>query len=158
SERWRFEVAPTWHADFSGMPAVAPREETGIWIFEFYPRPGERLSLKVTRPAASKGSTLAFDSAALRTVVGKRSSDSTLELQYRSTQGSRQTLKIPADAVVTKVLSDGRPLALRPEHGELSLSALPGAHTWSVDWQSPARVHVITRSPLMAQAAPASNL
>jgi len=158
SERWRFEVAPTWHADFSAMPAVAPREETGIWIFEFYPRPGERLSLKVTRPAASKGGTLAFDSAALRTVVGKRSSDSTLELQYRSTQGGRQTLKIPADAVVTKVLSDGRPLALRPEHGELSLSALPGAHTWSVDWQSPARVHVITRSPLMAQAAPASNL
>jgi len=60
--------------------------------------------------------------------------------------------------VVTRVLSDGRPLALRPEHGELSLSALPGAHTWTVDWQSAAGVHVITRSPTVAQAAPASNL
>ena len=158
SERWRFEVAPTWHADFSGTPAVAPQEETGVWISEFYPRPGERLTVKVTRPAASKGGTLAFDSAALRTVVGKRSSDTTLELHYRSTQGGRQSLQIPADAVVTRVLSDGRPLALRPEHGELSLSALPGAHTWTVDWQSAAGVHVITRSPTVAQAAPASNL
>jgi hypothetical protein len=158
SERWRFEVAPTWHADFSGTPAVAPQEETGIWIFEFYPRPGEQLAVKVARPAAAKGGTLAFDSAALRTVVGKRSSDTTLELHYRSTQGGRQSLQIPADAVVTRVLSDGRPLALRPEHGELSLSALPGAHTWSVDWQSPAGVHAITRSPPVAQAAPAGNL
>jgi hypothetical protein len=158
SERWRFEVAPTWHADFGGTPAVAPAQETGIWSFEFYPRPGERLTVKVTRPTASPGGTLAFDSAALRTVVGKRSSDTTLELHYRSTQGGRQTLHVPEDAVVTRVLSDGQPLALRPEHGELSLSALPGTHTWSVDWQSPAGVHLLTRSPPVAQAAPASNL
>jgi hypothetical protein len=114
--------------------------------------------VKVTRPAASKGGTLAFDNVTLRTVAGKRSSDTTLELHYRSTQGGRQTLHIPADAVVTKVLSDGQPLALRPEHGELSLSALPGAHTWSVSWQSPAGVRLITRSPPVIQAAPASNL
>jgi hypothetical protein len=158
SERWRFEVGPTWHADFNGIPAVAPAQESGAWIFEFYPRPGERLTVKVTRPAASPGGTLAFDSLALRTVVGKRSSDTTLELHYRSTQGGRQTLHIPADAVVTRVMSDGQPLGLRPEHGELSLSALPGAHTWSVDWQSPAGVHLITRSPPVIQAAPASNL
>ena len=158
SERWRFEVAPTWHADFNGTPAVAPEDETRIWIFEFYPRPGERLNVKVTRPAASPGGTLAFDSAALRTVVGKRSSDTTLELHYRSTQGGRQTLHIPRDAVVTKVLSDGQPIGLRPEHGELSLSALPGTHTWSVVWQSPAGVHLLTRSPPVVHAAPASNL
>jgi hypothetical protein len=158
SERWRFEVAPTWHADFAGTPAVAPEQATGVWIFEFYPRPGERLNVKVTRPTASEGGTLAFDNVTLRTVAGKRSSDTTLELHYRSTQGGRHTLHIPEDAVVTTVLSDGQPLALRPEHGELSLSALPGAHTWSVSWRSPAGVHLITRSPQVAQAAPASNL
>ncbi|HEY1873179.1 MAG TPA: hypothetical protein VGG67_02135 [Steroidobacteraceae bacterium] len=158
SERWRFEVAPTWHADFSGTPAVAPQEQTGVWIFEFYPRPGEHLNMKVTRPAASKGGTLAFDTVTLRTVAGKRSSDTNLEVRYRSTQGGRHTLHIPADAVVTSVLSDGQSLALRPEHGELSLSALPGVHTWSVSWQSPAGVRLITHSPPLAQAAPASNL
>jgi hypothetical protein len=114
--------------------------------------------VKVTRPAAFEGGTLAFDNATLRTVAGRRSSDTTLQLHYRSTQGGRQTLHLPADAVVTNVLSDGQPLALRPEHGELSLSALPGAHTWSVSWQSPAGVRLITRSPPVTQAAPASNL
>jgi hypothetical protein len=158
SERWRFEVAPTWHADFAGTPAVAPREQTGVWIFEFYPRPGEQLNVKVTRPAASKGGTLAFDDVTLRTVAGKRSSDTNLEVRYRSTQGGRHTLHIPADAVVTSVLSDGQSLALRPEHGELSLSALPGVHTWSVSWQSPAGVRLITHSPPVAQVAAASNL
>ena len=158
NERWRFEVGATWHADFSGIPAVRPDRPAATWIFEYYPRPGERLKIAVTRPTASAGGTLAFDSVALETVVGKRSSDSSLRLSYRSTQGGRQTLRIPAGAVVTQVLSDGQPLGLRPEHGELSLSALPGAHNWSVDWRSPNGVGIITRSPHVEQAAPASNL
>ena len=158
SERWRFEVAPTWHAEFTGIPAVAPGQEAANWIFEYYPRPGEKLKVTVTRPTASAGGTLAFDNITLQAVAGSRSSDTSLQLHYRSTQGGRQTLHIPADAVVTKVLSDGQPIALRPEHGELSLSALPGAHTWSVDWRSPAGVRLLTRSPQVSQAAPASNL
>ena len=158
SERWSFEVAPTWHAEFSGIPAVAPREDAARWIFEYYPRPGERLQVKVTRPPASAGGTLAFDSVLLQTVAGTRSSDTNLQLRYRSTQGGRQTLHIPAEAVVTQVLSDGQPIALRPEHGELSLSALPGTHTWTVDWRSPTGVRLLTRSPQVSQAAPASNL
>src|SRR4029077_4002241 len=60
--------------------------------------------------------------------------------------------------IVTQVLSDGQPIALRPEHGELSLSALPGTHTWTVDWRSPRGVRLLTRSPEVSQAAPASNL
>jgi hypothetical protein len=158
SERWSFEVAPTWHAEFSGVPAVAPREDAGRWIFEYYPRPGERLQVKVTRPPASAGGTLAFDSVTLQTVAGTRSSDTSLQLRYRSTQGGRQTLHIPAEAVVTEVLSDEQPSALRPEHGELSLSALPGTHTWTVNWRSATGVRLLTRSPQVSQAAPASNL
>ncbi|HEY6824636.1 MAG TPA: hypothetical protein VI195_09355, partial [Steroidobacteraceae bacterium] len=103
TERWRFEVAPTWHADFSGIPAVAPDQDGAIWLFEYYPRPGERLAVRVTRPTAAAGGTLAFDSVALETSVGRRSSDTSLELHYRSTQGGRQTLRIPANAEVTKV-------------------------------------------------------
>ena len=70
------------------MPPVVPAERAAVWIFEYYPRPGERLKLSVTRPAATSGSTLAFDHVRLQTVVGKRSSDSTLGLDYRSTQGA----------------------------------------------------------------------
>ena len=71
SERWSFEVAPTWHAEFSGIPAVAPHENAARWIFEYYPRPGERLQVKVKRPPASAGGTLAAAvSAAGGSIVG----------------------------------------------------------------------------------------
>ncbi len=147
AEHWSFQVGATWHVDFSGVPPVMPEEDGATWTFEYYPRPGERLRLHVTRPEAAGGSTLAFDQVQLRTVVGKRSSDATLSLQYRSTQGGRETLRVPADARVTRVLSDGEPIGLRPEQGELSLSALPGTHTWVVDWESAHGAHLVTRAP-----------
>jgi hypothetical protein len=158
SEHWRFDVGSTWHVEFSGVPPVMPTERAAVWMFVYYPRPGEHLKLSVTRPTAAGGGTLAFDHVRLQTIIGKRSSDTTLGLDYRSTQGGRHTLHMPADAVVTKVLSDGEPIALRPEHGELSLSALPGAHRWSVDWQTPTGEQLVTRSPAVGLAAPASNL
>ncbi len=158
AEHWRFEVAPSWHVDFSGVPAVLPEEESGAWTFEYYPRPGERLHLAITRPAALAGGTLAFDRVYVQSTVGKRSSDAHVVLNYRSTQGGRHTLTLPADAVVTELRSDDDVLALRPEHGELSLAALPGRHTWVIDWRSAAGTALVTRVPSITQAAPASNL
>lgn len=157
-ERWRFNVAANWHVDFSGTPAVLPADGAPVWLFEYYPRPGEHLTLHATRPAATPGGTLAFDQVQLQSSVGERSRDSTLTLSYRSTQGGPQTLHLPAEAQVTRVLSDGEPNALRPEHGALSLTALPGSHTWTIDWQTPVGVRLMTHSPLVTLAAPASNL
>lgn len=158
SEHWRFDVGATWHVDFSGLPAVAPEGNSGVWIFEYYPRPGEHLKLAIHRPEGTAGGTVAFDRVQLATSVGKRSSDTTLELSYRSTQGGRQVLHLPPQAQVTAVLSDGAPIGLRPEKGELSLSALPGTHQWSVTWQAPSGAALVTRSPAVALSAPASNL
>jgi hypothetical protein len=158
SEHWRFDVASTWHAEFSGVPAVNPEQDVGPWSFEYYPRPGERLQVAVTRPAATGGGSVAFDRVQLHARVGKRSSETTLALGYRSTQGGRHVLHIPADAAVTSILSDGAPVALRPEHGELSLSALPGTHTWSIAWLTPVGARLLTRAPSVSLSAPASNL
>ncbi len=158
TEHWRFEVAPSWHVDFTGVPAVAPEEDSGTWTFEYYPRPGERLHLAITRPAAVAGGTLAFDRVYVQSTVGKRSSDTHVVLNYRSTQGGRHTLTLPADAVVTEVRSDDAVIALRPEHGELSLAALPGRHSWVIDWRSTGGTSLVARVPSITQAAPASNL
>jgi len=140
------------------VPAVAPEEDSGTWTFEYYPRPGERLHLAITRPAAVAGGTLAFDRVYVQSTVGKRSSDTHVVLNYRSTQGGRHTLTLPADAVVTEVRSDDAVIALRPEHGELSLAALPGRHSWVIDWRSTGGTSLVARVPSITQAAPASNL
>lgn len=156
-ERWVFAVGPTWHVDMNGVPPVAPGDDAN-GLYEYYPRPGERLAVKITRPEPIAGGALAFDHVALTLNAGKRSGDVSLMLSYRSTQGGRQLLHLPADAEVTLVRSDGDTLGLRPENGELSLPALPGRHTWTVDWRSPAGASLVTRAPAVALSAPASNL
>jgi hypothetical protein len=157
TEHWQFEVAPTWHVDFSGVPAVSP-EENSRALFDYYPRPGEQLKLTVTRPSAVAGGTLALDAVHLTSDVGKRTRDTSLYIDYRSTQGGRQVLRLPPGAEVTRVTSDGTPLALRPEKDELSLSALPGTHRWGIAWRSSDGTGLLTRSPAVVLNAAASNL
>src|SRR5262249_13367107 len=127
-------------------------------LFAYFPRPGEHLKLAVTRPRAVTGATVAFDRVQLRTGIGKRTRESTLVLDYRSTQGGRQVLRLPPQAEVTRVTSDGTPLALRPEHDELSLSALPGSHVWTVEWRGAEGAGFVTRSPAVALNTAAGNL
>jgi hypothetical protein len=157
SERWVFIVGATWHVDISGVPPVTPDNDMD-GTYEYFPRPGEHLAVKISRPDPVAGGTLAYDSVELMLDAGKRSSDASLTLSYRSTQGGRQTLRLPDDVEVTMVRSDGDTLGLRPEKGELSLPALPGRHTWTVDWRSATGAGVVTRTPTVALSAPASNL
>ena len=59
-----------------------------------------------------------------------------MNLRYRSTQGGRHTIQLPADARVTAVQVDGQAQQLRPEkQGELSLPVLPGEHELAIQWQ-----------------------
>jgi hypothetical protein len=157
SERWIFAVGASWHVDISGVPPVAP-DEDAQGTYEYYPRPGEHLAVRISRPQPVPGGTLAYDSAELVLSAGKRSSDLSMVLSYRSTKGGRQVLKLPEDAEVTLVRGDDGPLGLRPNKGELSLPALPGRHTWTVGWRSAAGDALVTRAPAVALGAPASNL
>lgn len=157
SERWEFAVGSTWHVEMSGVPLVAPGDDAE-GLYEYYPRPGEHLKVQISRPEPVQGGTLAIDRAEFLLNAGKRSSEYSLALSYRSTQGGRQVLHLPEDAEVTLVRSDDDALGLRPVKGELSLPALPGRHRWTVDWRSASGVALVTRVPAVTLSAPASNL
>ena len=136
TEVWNFSVSPQWSVAFAGFPAVLPENiDSGNWVFQYRPRPGEQLTLSVTRPTAAHGTTLAIDNVSRQIQFGTRTVDEKLELNYRSTQGGRHTIQLPADARVQAVRIDNEPVQLRPENGELSISLLPGAHQIGVDWQ-----------------------
>ena len=78
SEVWSFVVSPEWNVEFEGLPAVIPEgNPLAVWNFEFHPRPGEKLALKIARPARAEGATLAIDSATVSVAFGKRSSNAT---------------------------------------------------------------------------------
>jgi hypothetical protein len=159
AEVWSFVVNPQWNVVFEGFAPVLP-ESVGArtWVYRFVPRPGEKLKLTVTRPKAASGSTLAIDRVSLNTSVGKRSSTTTLQFNYRSTQGGRHVIKLPADARVTSVTMDSRPQQLRPEKGELPLSLAPGSHAVEIVWDESRAVGWRTQPSPVDLGSPASNL
>jgi hypothetical protein len=158
-EIWSFLVNPQWNVEFEGFVPVLPENvDAENWIFRFAPRPGETLKIKVSRPAAVKGSTVAVDSVSQLTVVGARSTSTQFSFSYRSTQGGRQVIQLPPEARVTEVTFDGRTQSLRPEKGELPLSLAPGAHTFKVSWDEARDVGFRTRPSLVDLGTPASNL
>ncbi len=159
TEVWSFVVNPQWNVAFEGFAAVLPEDVNApSWVFRFMPRPGEKLLLKVTRPKGAKGSTLAIDSVNQVTDVGARSTTTTLEFAYRSTQGGRHIIKLPAEARVNSVSFDGRPQQLRPEKGELPLSLAPGTHNLQIVWDESRDVGMRTQPSPVGLQTPASNI
>jgi hypothetical protein len=158
-EVWRIGAGSIWHADFSGVP----ESETGLGasdvrIAEFHPRDGESLTVDATRPEASEGSTLAFDSVSLQTQVGSRSRDVSLELAYRSTRGSQHAITLPSTAEVTAVSIDGQIQPLRADAGQLTLPIVPGEHAISISWRETANVALSTATPVVDIGAPSGNI
>jgi hypothetical protein len=159
SEVWRFVVSPQWHVDFRGLPAVLPEEPGAApWVFEYRPRPGEGLDLTVTQPPPVAGATLAIDRARHVVNIGRRSSDETIALQYRSTQGGRQIISLPQDASVTHIAVDGEAVPIRPEKGALALSVLPGEHSVEIAWRAMRGEGVAATPDAVDLHTPASNV
>jgi hypothetical protein len=159
SEVWIFKISPMWRVEFSGVPAVMPENlRADDWTFEYFPRAGEALNLKISRPAAAPGGTLAIDSVGLELDVGKRSTNATLQLSYRSTQGGRHSVRVPDTAQITAVMVDGQAVPVRPEKGVLPLGLLPGAHQVQIDWQSGQSTALLTRTPTIDLELPSSNV
>ncbi len=158
-EVWRFAVGNVWNAAFDGISeSNMSNEAGGVRVAVFHPRGGESLTLAATRPAASAGSTLAFDSVHLGVKEGSRTRDVSLQLSYRSTRGSQHVVRLPPAAEVTSVLIDDREQTLRAEDGQLTLPILPGNHSIVVNWREMGSMGLISATPEVDIGAPASNI
>jgi hypothetical protein len=158
-EVWRFAVGNIWNAEFAGVPESEGGNSGGdVRIAEFHPRAGESLTLDASRPDAVSGSTLAFDVVNLAVTHGRRSSDTVMLLNYRSTRGAQHVIKLPADAEITSVAIDNQAQTLRAEGGELTVPILPGEHSIQIDWRKSEDMRLFTSTPEVDIGAPASNI
>ena len=114
--------------------------------------------MKVSRPEGVEGATLAIDSVQASTNVGKRSANTTLNFNYRSTQGGRHIIKLPPAARVSAVRIDNLPVQARPEKGELPLALAPGRHIVQIDWEESGDVTFSTHPSAVDLGSPASNI
>jgi len=158
-EVWRFIVGPSWHVRFAGTPEViAPEQGGGHWVHHFEPRPGETLTMTATRPIAVEGPTFAFENVLYALTPGRRSTDTRLEIGYRSTQGDRHAIQLPEGARLRQVMADGAPLVIRDQDGRLELPLQPGAHSLQIEWQTDTGVSFAMRPGVVELGASASNV
>ena len=158
-EVWHFVVGNIWNAKFEGIPESNMSENAdGVRVAVFHPRGGEQREITTTRPDASEGSTLAFDSVTLSVQHGQRSSVVGLQLSYRSTRGAQHVIQLPAAAEVTSVVIDGRVQTMRADDGQLAVPILPGSHTIHISWRETGEMGLWTTTPEIDIGAPASNI
>ena len=111
-EHWVINAGASWRLTHSGVPEDnVNRGSLPFWRASFTPWPGEVLQLNIVRPTGIDGPTLAIEKARLKKFVGRRGSETSLEISYRATKGGQHAIQLPADSVLIGVTA-GRPPAI----------------------------------------------
>jgi hypothetical protein len=159
AEIWKFIVSPTWHAEFSGLPAVEPaRRNDDFWVYEFHPLPGEHLTVHVTRPAATAGSTLAIDDANLMSSLGAHGSENTLRLKLHGTRAGEHDIVLPGTAELLSVTKDHTALNLPLHDGKLVLPITAADQVFEIRWRQSGGAGFVNRTPAVNLDASAANI
>jgi hypothetical protein len=159
SEVWRFAVGHIWHADYNGVPATAPEfSDASFYIPEYYPRPGETLTVTLRRPEPASGDTIAIDSVDYFRDVGARASESMLELTYRSTRGTEHVITLPEGSELESVAIDGDDVPLELDGNALGLPVTPGEHYAEIVWRNAGGPTLQTHVPAVDLGGGASNI
>lgn len=136
SESWQLDAGPIWHVASEGLAPVFHQDRSsGTWRPRWRPWPGEKLTLKVSRPAGVEGRTFTIDKSEVTARPGERATDMTLKLQLRSSQGQQYDLRLPMDIKLTEVKIDRKTQPIRARDGVITLPISPGRHEVVVKWQ-----------------------
>ncbi len=157
-EVWMFDVGSEWNVEFDGVPESLPDERGTGRVAVFHPRPGERLAVSVSRPAAVAGNTLAFDQINVQTVVGGHQRRSVMAIDYRSTRGTGHVIRLPAGARVEGLRSDDRHEPIVAVDGAITVPILPGEHALEIAWNEATSPGLLVQTPAIELGAPSSNL
>ncbi|MBI5845502.1 MAG: hypothetical protein HZB23_12635 [Deltaproteobacteria bacterium] len=133
TETWIFNVAPIWHAGFSGIPVIRHQDQ-GVWQPMWKPWPGERLSVSVTKPKPVAGKVLTIDRANLSWSAGERLLKGSLTVVIRSSQGGQHPLTLPSGVDLEKLTVGGQAQPVRVSGNKVLVALAPGAQQVDLEW------------------------
>lgn len=145
-EVWQADISPIWHLEASGI-AMMYLDNTGQWLPEWHPWPGEQLSLNITRPGTVEGQTLTIDSSSLSIKPGQRSQEAQLSISLRSSQGGQHSIILPDQAALQSVTINGQLQPIRQEGRKLTLPVNPGKQDIALTWQQATGIVGILNTP-----------
>ncbi len=152
-ERWRLDPSAQWRVDWgaagsgaagSGSAAgadIAPVSYidpgTGQLAPLWQPWPGERVVLKISKPAGAAGQTITIDRSALEVTPGLRVTQVRSLTTLRSSQGGNHRVLLPDGVDFEGVSLNGASLPIQPQGRELRVPITPGQHQLVLTWREP---------------------
>ena len=147
TEVWKVNVGPIWHADIEGIPVIHHRDPNGNWLPEWRPWPGEEVALQLTRPEGVGGQTHTIEDSRLVVKPGQRIINTELELNIRSSRGSRQVVVLPEKAELQTVDINGISQPLGDGGNRVTLPLTPGRQKIRLTWWENKDLGMIWRTP-----------
>ncbi|MFZ5569908.1 MAG: hypothetical protein ACOZF0_05865 [Thermodesulfobacteriota bacterium] len=135
SEIWHLQASPLWHYTAKGIPAAAEDDITGsVW----YPWPGEKLQVELTRLEPAPGQSLTIDAVKVDFHIGESHHLLQLQTRIRTSRGGPHPITPPEGAVLKQVTIDGKKLPLSTGSRKIFLPLQPGNQVVDLEWRLPA--------------------
>ncbi|RLA21381.1 MAG: hypothetical protein DRQ62_09525, partial [Gammaproteobacteria bacterium] len=133
-ELWRINTSPIWHINTTGIAAIHHQDQSGNWLPEWRPWPGEQISLSISRPEAIQGQTLTIDKSIVQVRAGKRNLETSLYIDIRSSKGSQHSILLPENALLQSVSVNGTTQPIRQQQQTVTLPITPGTQHYRLNW------------------------
>lgn len=157
TEVWLLDASPLWHVTLEGIPVIHQQSTEGTWLPEWHPWPGEKVDITIMRPEGVKGPTVTIDQSLLSITPGLRYSESTLNLNLRSSLGGQHILTLPEKAELQSVSINGVVQPIRNMEQKVTLPLIPGEQRVELTWQQPGGINSFFRSPVVGLGLPSVN-
>jgi hypothetical protein len=156
-EDWRLDASPIWRAEATGIPVIHGEDGSGHRLLEWRPWPGEKVTLRTSRPAGVPGSTLTVDKSALTVTPGLRSTETQLVLQLRSSRAGEHEVLLPSGATLTSLVIDGVTKPLHQSGQKVTVPLKPGTESVALSWTEKHGPGVVLTAPAIDLGAPSVN-
>ena len=124
---------------------------SGHRLLEWRPWPGEKVTLRTSRPGGVAGTTLTVDKSTLTVTPGLRSTEAQLVLQLRSSRAGEHDIVLPPGATLTSLVIDGQTKPLHQTDRKVTVPLKAGSEGVAIGWTE-------KHSPGLLLAAPAIDL
>jgi len=158
-ESWDMVVYPNWNIQLSGVPLVRPEtvDADDIWVYQYYPRKGESLQLRLTKPSAVQGASLAITEIQQKYSLSKRKTTQDLVIHYKATRAESLVLNL-GEAQLKSLRQDSQLINLAQDGNSITLNLKPGEHQLNLSLETVDEISVKQQLPTVQIAQDFSNL
>jgi len=156
SERWIVRCGSMWQCQSEGLVPVR-HEAEGEWQPLYRPWPGEKLKIRLSKPAPAPGQSTTIDAVQLTVRPGVRATDAALTVSLRSSRGGVHKIGFPQGAQLRSFSVNGERRPIQRDGAAHSFSVLPGRANVVAELELPTGIENVMTVPEITLDTPARN-